>query len=81
MKSRNESGFSGDESNLHLQAYANPAKNSTDLVCHGHQGRTGCLVPAVRLPPLPAKLTPLHFDHQGGLMEQSYASLQRGRQG
>jgi hypothetical protein len=32
-------------------------------------------------PPLPAKLTPLHFDHQGGLMEQSYASLQRGRQG
>jgi hypothetical protein len=33
------------------------------------------------LPPLPAKLTPLHFDHQGGLMEQSYASLQRSRQG
>jgi transposase-like protein len=32
-------------------------------------------------PPLPAKLTPLHFDHQGGLMEQSYASLQRSRQG
>jgi hypothetical protein len=31
------------------------------------------------LPPLPAKLTPLHFDHQGGLMEQGYASLQRGR--
>ena len=31
-------------------------------------------------PPLPAKLTPLHFDHQGGLMEQSNASLQRGRQ-
>jgi hypothetical protein len=30
-------------------------------------------------PPLPAKLTPLHFDHQGGLMEQGYASLQRGR--
>ena len=33
------------------------------------------------IPPLPAKLTPLHFDHQWGLMEQSYASLQRGRQG
>ncbi|WP_231605303.1 hypothetical protein [Synechococcus sp. CBW1006] len=32
-------------------------------------------------PPLPGKLTPLHFDHQGGLMEQSNASLQRGRQG
>ncbi len=32
-------------------------------------------------PPLPAKLTPLHFDHQGGLMEQSNASLQRGHQG
>ncbi|QNI89550.1 hypothetical protein SynROS8604_02934 [Synechococcus sp. ROS8604] len=31
-------------------------------------------------PPLPGKLTPLHFDHQGGLMEQSYASLQRSRQ-
>jgi len=35
------------------------------------------------LPPLPGKLTPLHPDHfsPGGLMEQSYASLQRGRQG
>ncbi|QNI80056.1 hypothetical protein SynRS9909_02073 [Synechococcus sp. RS9909] len=36
---------------------------------------------ASSLPPLPGKLTPLHFDHQGGLMEQSNASLQRGRQG
>ena len=33
------------------------------------------------IPPLPGKLTPLHFDHQGGLMEPSDASLQRGRQG
>jgi len=35
-------------------------------------------------PPLPGKMTPLHRDHfihQGGLMEQSNASLQRGRQG
>ena len=39
------------------------------------------LSPDDPIPPLPAKLTPLHFDHQGGLMEQSYASLQRGRQG
>jgi DNA replication protein DnaC len=31
-------------------------------------------------PPLPGKMTPLHFDHQGGLMEQSNASLQRGGQ-
>jgi hypothetical protein len=31
-----------------------------------------------QMPPLPGKLTPLHIDHQGGLMEQSYASLQRG---
>jgi hypothetical protein len=38
-----------------------------------------CLPLSRRRPPLPAKLTPLHFDHQGGLMEQSYASLQRGR--
>jgi len=36
---------------------------------------------ALLVPPLPAKLTPLHFDYQGGLMEQSNASLQRGRQG
>jgi transposase InsO family protein len=42
---------------------------ATDLVSRA------CL----REPPLPAKLTPLHFDHQGGLMEQGYASLQRGR--
>ena len=34
----------------------------------------------IQPPPLPAKLTPLHFDHQGGLMEQSNVSLQRGRQ-
>jgi hypothetical protein len=33
-------------------------------------------------PPLPGKLTPLQSDHfsPGGLMEQSHASLQRGRQ-
>jgi len=35
----------------------------------------------VSQPPLPAKLSPLHFDHQGGLMEQNNAALQRGRQG
>ena len=34
----------------------------------------------LQAPPLPGKLTPLHFNHQGGLMEQSYASLQRGGQ-
>ena len=28
-------------------------------------------------PPLPGKMTPLHFDHQGGLMEQSSGLVQR----
>ena len=36
----------------------------------------------LRIPPLPGKLTPLQSHHfsLGGLMEQSNASLQRGRQ-
>ena len=55
-----------------LQRYGKPIRNRSDA-----EGFLGWL----RAPPLPAKLTPLHFDHQGGLMEQSYASLQRGRQG
>jgi transposase, IS5 family len=51
------------------------------LLAAGRYVYENLLVVSELLPPLPAKLTPLHFDHQGGLMEQSNASLQRGRQG
>ena len=51
------------------------------ILSHAFSRLTSRIAHAALAPPLPAKLTPLHFDHQGGLMEQSNASLQRGRQG
>jgi len=54
-------------------------RNLTDI-SNGYLGMDA-LSASYLLPPLRAKLTPLQIDHQGGLMEQSNASIQRGRQG
>ena len=37
-----------------------------------HEGSILLQLRDLTVPPLPAKLTPLHFDHQGGLMEQRF---------